>query len=123
METKKIILPSQFISKPSGRGTYKVMPPLFKDMDVRLHVNVEKENSVYLDRPQDGSLMLQEFWDSVEKKIYFDVNEKGELVAVFPEGYDGFIDENGDLILVEGSIEFPTDGIGFWIVEDTFIVQ
>ena len=67
--------------------------------------------------------MLQEFWDSVEKKIYFDVNEKGELVAVFPEGYDGFIDENGDLILVEGSIEFPTDGIGFWIIEDTFIVQ
>lgn len=99
------------------------MPPLFKDMDVRLHVNVEKEDSVYLDRPQDGSLMLQEFWDSVEKKIYFDVNEKGELVAVFPEGYDGFIDENGDLILVEGSIEFPTDGIGFWIIEDTFIVQ
>ena len=99
------------------------MPPLFKDMDVRLHVNVEKENSVYLDRPQDGSLMLQEFWDSVEKKIYFDVNEKGELVAVFPEGYDGFIDENGDLILVEGSVEFPTDGIGFWIIEDTFIVQ
>lgn len=123
METKKIILPSQFISKLSGRGTYKVMPPLFKDMDVRLHVNVEKENSVYLDRPQDGSLMLQEFWDSVEKKIYFDVNEKGELVAVFPEGYDGFIDENGDLILVEGSIEFPTDGIGFWLIEDTFIVQ
>ena len=123
METKKIILPSQFISKPSGRGTYKVMPPFFKDMDVRLHVNVEKENSVYLDRPQDGSLMLQEFWDSVEKKIYFDVNEKGELVAVFPEGYDGFIDENGDLILVEGSIEFPTDGIGFWTIEDTFIVQ
>ena len=99
------------------------MPPLFKDMDVRLHVNVEKYNSVYLDRPQDGSLMLQEFWDSIEKKIYFDVNEKGELVAVFPEGYDGFIDENGDLILVEGSIEFPTDGIGFWIIEDTFIVQ
>ena len=123
METKKIILPSQFISKPSGRGTYKVTPPLFKDMDVRLHVNVEKENSVYLDRPQDGSLMLQEFWDSVEKKIYFDVNEKGELVAVFPEGYDGFIDENGDLILVEGSIEFPTDGIGLWFIEDTFIVQ
>ena len=78
---------------------------------------------MYLDRPQDGSLMLQEFWDSVEKKIYFDVNEKGELVAVFPEGYDGFIDENGDLILVEGSVEFPTDGIGFWIIEDTFIVQ
>ena len=42
---------------------------------------------------------------------------------MFPEGYDGFIDENGDLILVEGSIEFPTDGIGFWIIEDTFIVQ
>jgi len=122
METKKIILPSQFISKPSGRGTYKIMPPLFEDLDVRLYMNIEGEDSVYLDRPEDGSLMLQEFWGSIEKKIYFDVNEAGELVVVFPEGYDGFIDENGDLILVEGTIEF-IDGIGVWVIGDTFIVQ
>ena len=104
METKKVVLPSQLITTITG-ASYKIEPFDFKNVGVRLHIVQGDETSTFYDRPKEGSLMLQEFWDEVKSKIYFEINERGELIAIFPEGFDGFIDENGDLILVEGSIE------------------
>lgn len=126
METKKVVLPSVFVSKPgspTGGASYGIYPSNFEGLDVRTHLGTEKEDSVYLDRPQEGSAMLQEFWDEVKKKIYFDVNTEGKLIAIFPEGFDGFLNNDGELILVQGTIEEVTDGIGVWVIGSTFEVQ
>lgn len=122
METVKAILPSEFISGVDGRASLKIRVPDFDGTHLSFHLGTDKDSSVYLDRPEEGSLMMQEFWEDVAKKIYFDVSPQGDLIAVFPDGYDGFINENGELIIVKGQISIPGKGIGWMIVGSTFAV-
>ena len=122
METKKAILPSELISGTNGRASLKVRVPDFDGSFLSLHLGSEKETSVFLDRPQEGSLMLQEFWEDASKKIYLDISPQGDLIAVFPDGYDGFINEQGELIIVQGSVEEVKQGIGVMVVGSTFVV-
>ena len=122
METVKAILPSEFISGIDGRASLKIRVPEFDGTYLSLHLGTDKETSVYLDRPEEGSLMMQEFWENVENKIYFDISPQGDLIAIFPDGYDGFINENGELVVVKGKISVPGIGIGWMIVGSTFAV-
>ena len=122
METVKAILPSEFISGIDGRASLKIRVPEFDGTYLSLHLGTDKETSVYLDRPEEGSLMMQEFWENVDSKIYLDISPQGDLIAIFPDGYDGFINENGELVVVKGKISVPGIGIGWMIVGSTFAV-
>ena len=123
METVKAILPSEFISGVNGRASLKIRVPEFDGTYLSLHLGTDKETSVYLDRPEEGFLMMQEFWENVDSKIYLDISPQGDLIAIFPDGYDGFINENGELVVVKGKISVPGIGIGWMIVDSTFAVE
>ena len=100
-QTKKVTLPSSFISNTDQTGVLKINVPNLGVVDIRFGLNVGEHPSVFFDRPESGDLMLQEFWENIGDKIYFDVNSQGELIAIFPEGMDGYIDGNGDLIIIQ----------------------
>lgn len=108
METKKVILPTSLITtKSPGNLQMVVGVSSIEGLDIQLHlVDEVVEDTVYLERPNCGDLVMQEFWDSVSKKVFFDINTSGELIAIFPNGFDGFINEQGELIIVEGTIEY-----------------
>jgi len=100
METKKVTMPCQLIAK--GNNTiFKLQPTKFEKVDVAFHVCTDAEQSVFYDRGTEGCLMVQEMWIDELHKIYFGINTKGELIAVFPKGYDGEINENGELIVAK----------------------
>lgn len=100
METRKIILPCQLISYDES-STFKIKPSNFEKVDIAFHICLDSEKSVFYDNNVEGCLMLQEFWLEELNKIYFGINSKGELIAVFPPGYDGEINENGELIIAK----------------------
>lgn len=117
METKKIILPVEFITNQDGKASYRIKVPDKEGFMMSLHLNLDYESSVFLDRPKEGHLMVQEFWGNDKDRIYLEVDKNGHLLAVLPDGYDAFIDENGDFMLVQGSVREVTEGIGVMVIE------
>lgn len=95
----------------------------FDKLDIRFLIANHGERSAYLHPCKEGDLIFQEFWKSINEKIFFDINVNGELIAIFPKGYDGFINEQGKLVIVKGTAEQITDGIGFMEIPITFEVQ
>lgn len=116
MESKRVILPSEYVTKQNGKGTYKVSLPGENGTSLSFHVNVENESSVFLDRPQEGHLMMQEFWEKESQKVYCEVDSNGHLLVILPEGYDAFVNDEGHFILVKGKATVVTDGIGAMII-------
>ena len=98
MESKSIVVPSTLVSK-DGIATYSLKLPNLHNCDVSLKLNNDCSSSVFLDHPKEGELMVQELWTNSKYKIYFDLNSNGELVAILPENFDAYIDENGYLIV------------------------
>ena len=120
MESKSIVLPSTLVSK-NGHATYSLKMPNFYECDVSLKLNTECLDSVFMQNPSEGDLMVQELWVNDKYKIYFDLNSDGELIAILPEGFDAFIDENGNLIVHTEDMLF--EGIDFWNLQDDFVIQ
>lgn len=116
MESKKVILPVEYITTKDGSGQFKAVPVEQNGTKVSIHLGSGDENSVFLDRPLEGHLMMQEFWTNENQKIYFEIDSNGHLLAILPEGYDAFVNEDGHLILVHGEAVPVYDGIGVMII-------
>lgn len=120
MENKSIIVPSTLVSR-NGVATYSLKMPNFYECDVSLKLNNDCSSSVFLDHPAEGDLIVQELWTNSKYKIYFDLNANGELIAILPEGFDAYIDENGYLIVHTEDMVF--EGIDFWYIQKDLEVQ
>lgn len=122
MEAKTMILPVHLVSK-DGRASHKIQTPNFWEsgIDLRFYLCNDGDDTVFYNQEGiEGCLLFQEYWIGKEK-FYFDVNEDGELIAICPEGWDVMISPDGELIVYPEDTRF--EGIGFWIIEDDFVVQ
>lgn len=122
METRNMTLPV-FLETKKDRASYKIQVPNFFEsgIDIRFSMHIEESDSVfYIQDLLEGALLFQEYWIGKDK-FYFDMNEDGELIAICPEGWDVMIGPEGDLIVYPEGHRF--EGIGFWIIEDNFVVQ
>lgn len=100
MEVKKAILPVEFVTSNEGKATVaKILVPSRNGSRISTHVSEVGEDSVFLERPEEGHLILQEFLVDEDTKIYLELDSRGHLLAILPEGFDAEIDSNGHLIL------------------------
>lgn len=122
MEAKIMTLPV-YLTSSNGKASHKIQVPNFFEsgIDLRFHLCVGEDSSVFYNLGNiDACLLLQEYWIGKEK-FYFDMNEDGELIAICPEGWDVMLSPDGELIVYPEDVRF--EGIGFWIIEDDFVVQ
>lgn len=103
MGVKKITLPVEYVTQKSGNiSVAKICTPDLDGNRISLHITQVGENSVFLERPEEGHLVVQEFLTDESKKIYFEVDSRGHLLLILPnDNFDAEIDSNGHLLLKE----------------------
>lgn len=104
METKKVKLPTTFAYDGEKKHfTLNVGVPNGRVVDIRFClVNTDHPSDgafAFLSNPEDGSLLVQEYWEKENERVFFGINSEGELEAILPEGWDMEVDEEGNLLL------------------------
>lgn len=122
MEVKIVRFPVSLKTETTGDAVFKIQTPNFWEsgIDLRAEICSGDDDTVFYDQNIEACLIFQEYW-IYKDKFYFDMNEDGELIVICPPGWDVMIGPEGDLIVYPEGHKF--EGIGFWIIEDDFVVQ